>query len=243
RRLHAEHRMWQLLADDDRPVRVRQRADSVAFEYCRRHRAARAPRRPRAALVLVVALDLELLRAPERRLDRRCVSRAGSRARQRLRVIFPIDGAHELAPLVVLVARREPERIDGAGQKAADSVFEANRAARGVGHFRKPAFAGDDELCRVPVGPDDRRRPAEPVALDARDAAFRIDEPDQTAVVVVDETEPRLVRYRIERPQMTAVEVELINLAAVLARDQVTGRIESGERSEEYTSELQSREN
>src|SRR5690606_37809058 len=115
-------------------------------------------------------------------------------------------------------------------QQAADSVFEANAAAGGFGHFRKPTRSIDGELCRVTVRPDDRRRSAGRIALDTRDAAFRTDEPDQAAVVVVDQSQSRLVRHRIECAQMTAVEVELVSLAAGLARDEVSGRIESRER-------------
>src|SRR5690606_20539189 len=97
--------MRQLLANDDRTVCIRQRVDGIAAEDRRRRRAARARRRPRARLVLVVAFDLEAFRPAERRLDSRRVPRPGSRARQGLRMTLPIDGALELAPLVVLVAR------------------------------------------------------------------------------------------------------------------------------------------
>ena len=52
----------------------------------------------------------------ERRLDRGRISRACARARKGLRVPFAVDGAHELAPSVVLVRRLEAERVDGPRQ-------------------------------------------------------------------------------------------------------------------------------
>src|SRR5690606_17923265 len=101
----------------------------------------------------VVVLDAVSGRAAERGLDRRRVARPRPRARQRLRVAFTVDGARELAPLVVLVRRLEAERIDRTRQKTAEPVFEADRAARWIGDFGEPAVGIDRELRRMPIRP------------------------------------------------------------------------------------------
>src|SRR5690606_15042586 len=120
----------------------------------------------------------------------------------------------------------------------AGAVLEADDAAGGIGHLREPPVRVHREGGRMPVRTDDRGRSAERVALDARDAPSVVDEALESAAVVVDEGQLRLVGQRIERAQMAARVIELVELAAVLARDERAGGVERRKRGHDSADRL-----